>query len=257
MHRKFEDHPFWKERRVFSKAEAWIDIIWQARWQEETQKVLIGNTMVECGYGQSLKSLTTWANRWGWSESTVRRFMKLLEDEDMIVRETVAKTTRITVCNYRKYQKPWRDDDAMVTGSRRDDDDRRIKVINGIKEKTSSSKVSKTFDPASDPFRLACLLRDLINLRSDNGNKLIPEAKDMNQWAKHIDLMIRKDGRLPAHIERVIRWCQQDSFWCSNIMSTQKLREQWPKLADKMNSEKKQRQKVDDYGPQYKEVKLD
>jgi hypothetical protein len=72
-----------------------------------------------------------------------------------------------------------------------------------------------------------------------NGNRLIPETRDMNQWARHIDLMIRIDGRMPEHIERVIHWCQLDPFWSSNIMSTDKLRKQWPKLADRMNKEQK------------------
>ena len=57
---------------------------------------------------------------------------------------------------------------------------------------------------------------------------------DLQQWARHIDLMIRKDERDPKEIEEVIRWCQADPFWQNNILSTAKLRKQYDQLAMKM-----------------------
>lgn len=80
-------------------------------------------------------------------------------------------------------------------------------------------------------------MRDLINERSPNGKPLVPQSTNMQTWAKQIDLMIRCDAREPPEIERVIRWCQQDQFWRSNIMSTGKLREKYATLLDKMSAE--------------------
>jgi hypothetical protein len=64
-----------------------------------------------------------------------------------------------------------------------------------------------------------------------------PEYKKPNfdKWAKHIDRMIRLEKRTPEKIEAVIEWCQADDFWQNNILSTQKLREQYDKLVLKMN----------------------
>lgn len=101
--RKFQDHEFWKERRVFSKAEAWIDMIWAARHQAEPTNVLIGMNTVECGYGQVVRSNVSWARRWGWSEHKVRRFIKLLRKLEMCVPESVGCTSRLTLCNYATY----------------------------------------------------------------------------------------------------------------------------------------------------------
>ena len=42
--------------------------------------------------------------------------------------------------------------------------------------------------------------------------------------------MIRVDNRIPDKIKEVILWCQRDSFWQSNILSTKKLRAQYDQL---------------------------
>lgn len=101
--RKFQDHRFWKEKRVFSKAEAWIDILWEAQHKENPQEVILGMKLLICNYGETLKSVRTWAKRWGWGEAKVHRFLKLLKIMRQIdtVSETV--TTRITVLNYSEY----------------------------------------------------------------------------------------------------------------------------------------------------------
>jgi hypothetical protein len=44
--------------------------------------------------------------------------------------------------------------------------------------------------------------------------------------------MISRDGRSPEDIERLIRWCQQDSFWYKNVRSMRKLRLQFERLDD-------------------------
>jgi len=101
--RKFQEHRFWKEKRVFSKAEAWIDILWETQHKKEPQQVVFGMKVLICNYGESLKSIRTWAKRWGWGRPKTHRFLKLLQNMRQIdtVSETV--TTRITVLNYKEY----------------------------------------------------------------------------------------------------------------------------------------------------------
>ena len=57
---------------------------------------------------------------------------------------------------------------------------------------------------------------------------------DLQNWAIHLDRMIRIDKRDPAEIFQVIQWCQADDFWQNNILSTEKLRKQYDQLAMKM-----------------------
>lgn len=59
-----------------------------------------------------------------------------------------------------------------------------------------------------------------------------PEAKEPNfqSWCNHIRFMIERDSRKPDQIKNMIDWCQADSFWKTNILSTKKLREKYDQL---------------------------
>lgn len=103
LYRKFQDHKFWREKRVFSKAEAWIDILWEVQHEDEIKQVVIGMTLFICNYGESLNSLRTWGKRWNWSISKIHRFFILLENMGQIRNTNETVTTRITVLNYRQY----------------------------------------------------------------------------------------------------------------------------------------------------------
>ena len=103
IHRKTRQNFLWKEKREKTKFEAWIDILLEVN-HGCIDDILIGNEKISCGRGQSVNSLDTWAARWRWSKSRVRRFLKLLELEGMIQLENITKTTRLTVCNYDTYQ---------------------------------------------------------------------------------------------------------------------------------------------------------
>ena len=72
----------------------------------EPKKVNIKNTVFECKRGESLLSLDSWAKLFGrnWNKSKVRRFFVCLESDSMIVTKSEHKTTRLTVCNYERYQ---------------------------------------------------------------------------------------------------------------------------------------------------------
>jgi len=110
----FFNETFWQERRPFSKAEAWIDIVKEARWSYKPTVVPIGLRKISCERGQCIKSLETWASRWKWSKSRVRRFLAVLRNRRDIDTENVAKTTRITVCNYDDYNYRRRDNGAKT-----------------------------------------------------------------------------------------------------------------------------------------------
>jgi hypothetical protein len=60
---------------------------------------------------------------------------------------------------------------------------------------------------------------------------------DFQKWAVHINRLIKIDKRSAAEIESVIIWCQNDSFWQSNILSASKLRKQFAQLLLKKQSE--------------------
>ncbi len=103
LHRKIRSNFLWSKARVFSQAEAWIDLLMEARPFEEPAEVMIGMTVLECRYGQTIRSQVSWAERWEWSRGRVSRFLKVLEERGMIRTEIEQQTSRITICNYIKY----------------------------------------------------------------------------------------------------------------------------------------------------------
>lgn len=100
IHRSMRDH--W----VFSNPDyfrAWICILMEVNHSDK--KTLIGGKLLNCNKGESLKSLDNWGSLFGnWSKNKVYRFFKLLKKENMIELKNETVTTRLTVCNYCKYQ---------------------------------------------------------------------------------------------------------------------------------------------------------
>jgi hypothetical protein len=98
VYRTIKKHWIWDHP---DKVKWWLDIIMECNYSDK--KVNIGNQLIECKRGQTLKSLSKWAKQWRVDINKVRRFLFLLQEDDMIVLENVNKTTRITVCNYNRF----------------------------------------------------------------------------------------------------------------------------------------------------------
>lgn len=100
LSRSFQEDPLWTKRRVFSEFEAWLDLYASARYKKEPGKVMIGMNEYTCNYGQTLRSMQTWADRWNWTRSKVRRFLAHLQACHKIDHVSEQKTTRITILGY-------------------------------------------------------------------------------------------------------------------------------------------------------------
>ena len=62
IHREIQDHWLWNERREYSRAEAWIDILLTVNHTES--KVMIKGHLYTVARGESVNSLETWGKRW-------------------------------------------------------------------------------------------------------------------------------------------------------------------------------------------------
>ena len=87
----------------------------------------------------------------------------------------------------------------------------------------------------SNEVRLSELLLEKILSRNPNHKR-----PNLQTWAKDVDRMIRIDHRAPEEIRDVIKWCQADTFWQNNILSTAKLRSKFDQLRLKMKADGKQ-----------------
>jgi hypothetical protein len=64
---------------------------------------LFGNELVEVKCGSFITSIEKLKHRWGWSNTKVINFLKLLESDEMVTKKSDTKKTVITIVNYRVY----------------------------------------------------------------------------------------------------------------------------------------------------------
>lgn len=102
--RKFFEGKLWQEPRTYSKAEAWLDIIQMASFQQSSR--LIGMRLVDLPRGSVGVSIRFLASRWRWSHTKVLKFLSLMESEQAIERKTEQGLTVIYLLNYEEYQNP-------------------------------------------------------------------------------------------------------------------------------------------------------
>ena len=102
LYRRIMDDALWTAREPFTKRCAWVDILLSVNHAEA--EVVIGMQQFTVLPGESLNSLDTWAKRWNWNKSAVRRFFVLLQEMGKIEIKNESKTTRLTVCKWGTYQ---------------------------------------------------------------------------------------------------------------------------------------------------------
>ena len=70
------EDPLWVQKRVFSRAEAWIDLLSMVAIRKK--KVMYQNRLIHLEAGEILVSHRLLGDRWQWSASKVKRFLELL-----------------------------------------------------------------------------------------------------------------------------------------------------------------------------------
>lgn len=99
-----------------------------------------------------------------------------------------------------------------------------------------AQKGKKDLHPADRALTLKLILKIIANHPGNTLTKLSPAEKEAKvvAWAKYVRLMREQDGHSEQDITAVIDWCQSDSFWRNQILSTENLRDKWNQLVAKM-----------------------
>jgi len=99
--RSIWDHPVFRPSK-FSEREAFLWMVSEAAGKPRT--IRAGNVGVDLERGQFCASVRFMANAWGWSKSSVARFLERLENRDMIGTQNGTGQLVVTLCNYEKFQ---------------------------------------------------------------------------------------------------------------------------------------------------------
>jgi hypothetical protein len=105
------EHPLFAAE-PYTEREAWIWLIKEAAWKG--RRVRVGSSVIDLKRGQCAFSTRFLANKWQWSESKVRRFLNKLKTDAMVLADTDAGVTRLTICNYDEYQIVGAPTDAVI-----------------------------------------------------------------------------------------------------------------------------------------------
>lgn len=92
----------WKEKREFSKAESFLDLLQSAHWDPERPgKFLHQGRVVAYSRGQLVASVRHLKERWGWkSNEKVTKFLDLLREDGLVTTRNEEGITVITLVNY-------------------------------------------------------------------------------------------------------------------------------------------------------------
>ena len=99
--RKIQGHWLWDDK-PFARGQAWIDLVMLATFKDH--KTFYRGTVKEKKRGEVHVSIGFLATRWGWSSGKVKRFLRTLENEKMILTNGLTNGTVITIENYTFYQ---------------------------------------------------------------------------------------------------------------------------------------------------------
>ena len=106
LYRKIQNDPIWLSER-FTKAQAWIDLLFLANYEDGF--IVVGNgETIPVKRGQCAWSQSRLAKRWKWTRGKVEQYFKHLIEQGTIQRinqgKIGRKTTIISILNYEKYQ---------------------------------------------------------------------------------------------------------------------------------------------------------
>lgn len=101
-YRKIQDCWIWQIDESFDKRSAWIDLLLSANHKDV--KLQFNNELILVERGQFITSIRKLSERWKWSYDKVSRFLKLLESDGMIKKESDKFRTLLTIEKYEVYQ---------------------------------------------------------------------------------------------------------------------------------------------------------
>lgn len=99
LHRQLLDNWVWQSADT---GYAWVDLLLLANYEDVKQRQ--GSKIVTYKKGTINRSISSLADRWGWSRGKARRFFDALQSDGMITVDSTTHGTTITIVNYSFFQ---------------------------------------------------------------------------------------------------------------------------------------------------------
>ena len=102
IYRSMLETGLYPKLRKFTDFEAWVDLLLKSNYKDN--RITFDMKFIDILRGQLLTSELKLSIHWMWSRDKVRSFLKMLQRDEMIIKESFNKYTIITICNYDNYQ---------------------------------------------------------------------------------------------------------------------------------------------------------
>jgi hypothetical protein len=151
MYRGWMENGVFSSKAPFSERDAWVWLVEEAAWKDRPWR--LGVVILPLKRGQLCHSLRYLGQKWRWSKDKVQRFLRVLENRDMI--ETASATGGataeriITICNYSLYQDD-RDSDETESETAENPKPRQSRDKTEERKETKDSPSLKRGSPAAD-----------------------------------------------------------------------------------------------------------
>ena len=262
LHRKLRDNWIYNDAEYLK---VWIEILLVAKFKDETSTNIYEGITYDISYSEFIFGRKSWSKRLNISEQRLRTMICKFTEFNMIkLISKYSKFTIFSVVNFKGYNSVSPNnkkvDENLTKINHQNNHQNSLLTVGEYQhanqqnnqqsttsqppanhQPTTNNNVIKDikpkdlFCPKSDEIILTNFLLDKIK-----GNN--PKFKEPNiqQWAKEMDYILRVDKRSIEDVRKTIEWCQNDSFWKTNVLSVVKLRNQFDMLYVKMNSAKEQ-----------------
>lgn len=202
---------FWY-RKPFAEGQAWIDLLMQAYWTDG--KALIGNVWIQIRRGEIPTSERQLMNRWGWGNTRVRDFLKMLETDGMIEKKTDRHKTIIRIVNYDKYQLKGKSQSTPNTEENR-------LYAEGVKHEHSTEQSTNHSTEQSTP--------NSVNIRVSGKSQSTEQSTDKAPTKAHINNIKNNNENKKEYIEKEPRhkYGEYNNVLLSD-KDIEKLKEQFP-----------------------------
>jgi len=161
LHRKLTDNFLWQCEK-FTRGQAWIDLLLLANHKKSF--FYLRDHKINIDRGQVGYSQLKLSERWKWSRSKVKKFLKDLEKEQQIKQQITQSTTIITIIKYNDYQEKEQQDKQQKDNRKTTEEQQKDTNKNDKKDNNDKNeKKKKRFTPP--------LLDEWIKYFEENGYK--------------------------------------------------------------------------------------
>lgn len=204
VNRSILDHWLWEDK-PFSKGQAWIDLMALANYKDK--KIERKGRIVSCKRGEVNMSVLSLSKRWGWTRGRTERFLKLLESDGMVKKNSTTDGTTLTIENYNIYQDLRATDDTtneQQTDNRQTTNEQQTDTTKERKRKKKKDN-NIYITPALGEFKN-------VSLSEEELEKL--KERFPYDWQKRIErlsqYMKSRGKRYKSHYATILNWAENE-----------------------------------------------